>query len=75
MTRINVYEEEITHNISVIERTASNGKPYWGLRMHLNSPSSLGGDDISAVTFWFGSPAALNDFRAALYVNPQTARQ
>lgn len=75
MTRLNVYSEEITGDITVIERTAANNKAYWGLRVHLRSPVALIGEDRSAVTFWFESVAALNDFRAALYVNPQTARQ
>ncbi len=79
MTRINIYAEEITKRIEVVEKTADTGRPFFGLRAYLKSPSDLHrtkeDDDTSAVTFWFESMAALNDFRQALYVNGQTARQ
>ncbi len=77
--RVNIYAEEITKRIEVVQKTADTTKPFWGLRAYLKSPSDLhhtaDDDDTSAVTFWFENMADLNDFRNALYVNSQTSKQ
>jgi hypothetical protein len=71
--RVNIYWEELSDEPpEVIERTAgSNNMPFWGLRIWLRSPLVLrkteDDDDRSAVTFWFESHAALNDFVERLY--------
>ena len=75
--RLNIYYEEITHRVEVVEKTADTGRSFLGLRIHLRSPPELHhtkeDDDTSAVTFWFDSMASLNDFRNALYVNAQSS--
>jgi hypothetical protein len=77
--RINIYSEEITHRIEVLETTADTGTPFFGLRVYLKSPPELHhtdeDDDTSAITLWFASMATLNDFREALYVNTQTTKR
>lgn len=66
--RINVYAEELTDRIEVIEKQAE-GLSFMGLRVYLKThedmiPPRHQDDDSSAVTFWFHSAAALNDFAA-----------
>jgi hypothetical protein len=77
--RLNVYAEEITSRIEVVEKTADTNKPFWGLRVYLKSPSDLHNtaddDDTSAVTFWFEAIADLNDFRQSLYTAAQNTRR
>lgn len=56
--RINVYNEEITGEVTVIEKTAwDTGVKFTGIRMFLASPDALHSgpedDDRSAITFWF----------------------
>lgn len=58
--RINVYNEEITGEVQVIEKTAwDTGVKFTGVRLFLASPDSLHNepddDDRSAITFWFPS--------------------
>lgn len=61
--RINVYDEELTGEVVVVEQTADTGVTYYGVRVFLTSPdvlhNSATDDDRSAVTFWAHSePAA-----------------
>lgn len=63
--RINIYAEEITDRIEIVEKTI-NGKAFTGLRFYLELPATdedgvqhqgpfihrPGDDDSSAVTFW-----------------------
>lgn len=62
--RVNVYAEEMTNRIEVIEKTTDNGL-FTGLRFYLELPVSVtggqvkgpfmhhpGDDDSAAVTFW-----------------------
>jgi len=56
--RINIYDEEITGEVRVVTKTATDtGKTFTGLRIFLASPDVLHAtpddDDRSAVTFWF----------------------
>ena len=57
--RINVYAEELTTNVEIVEKTADNGSRFVGLRFKLKSPKELHqtptDDDSSAVTFWVKS--------------------
>ena len=55
--RINVYSQEITKEITVIQKQAADtGLLYYGVRMYLASPDILHhteqDDDRSAITFW-----------------------
>jgi len=55
--RINIYAQEITDRLEVVETTAENtGAKFIGIRFYLDSPDSLKppvhpDDDSSAVTF------------------------
>ena len=76
--RVHVYSEELTHDIRVVSRYATNSSLFYGLRVYLKSPPDLhhdeNDDDRSAVTFWFASMAELNDFREALYTRSREVR-
>lgn len=54
--RVNVYAEELTDEVKVVETTADTGRKFYGLRFFLCSPEELhhspGDDDRSAVTLW-----------------------
>lgn len=55
--RINVYSQELTKEVSLIETVAKDtGRTYYGIRLHLASPDILHhtaeDDDRSAITFW-----------------------
>lgn len=74
--RVNIYAEEMTEHVEIIEKTA-DGNKYTGLRIYLHLPVTLpngknfagpfihrpGDDDSSAVTFW-----GKQDLRALLHV-------
>mgnify|MGYP003420077949 CR=1 FL=1 len=59
--RINIYAQEITSRVELIEITAANtGSHFRGIRFYLESPDVLKppthpDDDESAVTFWIHS--------------------
>lgn len=54
--RVNVYSQELTNGIELIEQRASTGVTYSAVRIYLLSAQELhdrdGDDDRSAVTFW-----------------------
>lgn len=54
--RINVYSQELTPEIVLVEKVAETGIKYYGVRMYIDSPDSLhhtaDDDDSSAITFW-----------------------
>jgi len=54
--RINVYSQELTHELQPISKVADTGIRYYGMRMYLASPDVLhftpDDDDRSAITFW-----------------------
>jgi hypothetical protein len=54
--RINVYSQELTHEVKLISKEADTGVTYFGARMYLASPDILhhteDDDDRSAITFW-----------------------
>lgn len=54
--RVNVYEEELTDDVQIVETTAEEDKTFYGVRVFLLSSDSLHhsseDDDRSAVTFW-----------------------
>lgn len=54
--RINVYSQEITSEINVIEKTSNTGLVYSAVQIMLHSSDKLhhppNDDDRSAVTFW-----------------------
>ncbi len=78
--RLNVYEEELTNEVRVVQTTADNTKiTYYGVRFYLKSAPELhateADDDRSAVTFWFGDWAFCKAFRdrvARLLSDPLT---
>lgn len=78
--RVNVYSEELTHEIVVINRISisAGGESFHGLRVYTKSHPDLhhteDDDDRGAVTFWFASMTELNDFREALYTKSSERR-
>lgn len=54
--RINVYSQELTKDIELVESTADTGTTYYGVRLYLASPEALHhtpeDDDRSAITLW-----------------------
>jgi hypothetical protein len=54
--RINVYSQELTKEVKLVEKVSSDGKTHYGIRLFLASPDILhhtpDDDDRSAVTFW-----------------------
>lgn len=57
--RLNIYEEELTDEVTVVSTLAENtGITYYGVRFYMKSAPELHAtdqdDDRSAVTFWFG---------------------
>ena len=55
--RINVYAEELTDEVTIVEKVAEDtGRKFWGVRVFLRSPDALhhtpDDDDRSAITFW-----------------------
>jgi hypothetical protein len=71
--RINVYSQELTEEVELIEKKSNTGVVYYGVRMYLASPDVLhhtpDDDDRSAVTFWlptaqhFNTPHLASVFR------------
>jgi len=62
--RINVYNEELTERIEVVQKRAANTKAaFYGLHFYLHSPKQLHSgkddDDQSAVILWKKSPQQL----------------
>lgn len=68
--RINVYAEELTSEVQVIEKTAEDtGVTFYGIRVFLESPDKLHhtaeDDDRSAITFFVPwTRAHGHDFRS-----------
>jgi hypothetical protein len=60
--RVNVYNEEITDRIELVEKTVEDtGEKFYGVRFYLASPPELhrknqGDDDAPSVTFWSDKP-------------------
>ncbi len=58
--RVNIYGEEITKRVEVVETTSAEGNVFKGIRFYLKShddlfPPNHPDDDASAVTFWVKS--------------------
>jgi hypothetical protein len=62
--RVNVYREEQTNEVKVVEKRAETDARFVGIRFYLHSASELHDDstddDRSAVTFWGNSRAELH---------------
>ena len=56
--RVNIYSEELTEEVQMVETTTPNGNKFLGVRFVLESTNKLHNtpddDDRSAVTFWLG---------------------
>lgn len=54
--RINIYSQELTDEVHIVEQESNTGKVYKAVRFMLHSPKELhhtpDDDDRSAVTFW-----------------------
>ncbi len=54
--RINVYAEELTPEVAIVEKVDESGLRFYGLRIFLESSKKLrhnhDEDDRSAITFW-----------------------
>jgi len=59
MVRMNIYAEELTEDVEIVEKTADTGAKFIGVRLYLKSPSELHhtdkDDDRSAITLWVKS--------------------
>jgi hypothetical protein len=57
--RVNVYEEELTDDLTIVTAEPEPGKRFLGVRFYLKSSPALHNvatdDDRSAVTLWFGA--------------------
>lgn len=57
--RINVYEEELTPEVQVVETVAETDRTFYGVRIYLKSADSLhhsdSDTDRSALTIWLGT--------------------
>lgn len=58
--RVNVYAEEITDRVEIIEKIADTGSHFYGVRFYLKThedmlPPNHPDDDSSGVTFWVKS--------------------
>lgn len=66
--RVNVYNEELTNEVVIVEKVANTGRKFYGVRFLLKSPRELHhekeDDDRSAVTIW-GNPLKLLKLMAA----------
>lgn len=62
--RINVYSQELTSDVELVETTADTGISYYGVRLFLHSPDLLHhtpeDDDRSAVTFWIPNAKSMS---------------
>jgi hypothetical protein len=62
--RINVYSQELTEEVELVEKKSNTGEVYYGVRMYLASSDVLhntpGDDDRSAITFWLPTSRHFN---------------
>lgn len=62
--RINVYSQELTDEVELVEKKSNTGTVYYGVRMYLASPDVLhhtpDDDDRSAITFWLPTAQHFN---------------
>jgi hypothetical protein len=62
--RINVYSQELTKELELVEKEADTGIKYYGVRMYLASPDVLHhtveDDDRSAITFWIPNAKSMS---------------
>ena len=62
--RINVYSQELTTEVELVEAVADTGIKYYGVRMILASPKVLHhtdeDDDRSAITFWIPNAKSMS---------------
>ena len=78
--RINVYSQELTSEVNVIEKTSNTGLVYSAVQLMLHSSPMLHhppqDDDRSAVTFWLPkSPARRLELAAAFEEMARRVRQ
>lgn len=78
--RINVYSQELTDEINVIEKVADTGVTYTAVQIMLHSSERLhhreGDDDRSAVTFWLPKSASRREsFALALETMAREVRR
>jgi len=70
--RINVYSQELTSEIEVVEKLSDTGLVYSAVRLFLHSSERLHhppvDDDRSAVTFWLPRTEARREELAATFV-------
>lgn len=72
--RINVYSQELTREIALVQQTAHDtGITYFGVRLFLASPDVLHNtpddDDRSAITFWIPNAQSYNRNQLAAVFN------
>ena len=70
--RVNVYSQELTNELEIVETESNTGITYFGIRFILHSSEHLhhtdDDDDRSAITFWLPSnPDRALDFANVLY--------
>lgn len=68
--RVNIYNEELTGEIKVVETKTDTGNTYYGVRIFFASPDALHhtkqDDDRSAVTIWVGKQGLARQIKKAL---------
>lgn len=71
--RINVYSQELTDEVKLIEKEADTGVVYSAVQLMLHSSDRLhnhpGDDDRSAVTFWLPKSAHRREALALAFEN------
>lgn len=76
--RVNVYYEELTHETTIVEKTADTGRIFYGARIFLATPTTLhynpNDDDRPAVTFWYIDRSDAQAMLEALFVASHHAR-
>lgn len=78
--RINVYNEELTGEATVVSTTPETGRTFYGCRVFLASAPELhheaDDDDRSAITFWTGDEDSAHELARALssFVSAKMAR-
>lgn len=69
--RINVYSQELTDEVNVLEKTSNTGLVYSAVQMMLHSSPMLHhppeDDDRSAVTFWLPKSKARRELLAQTF--------
>ncbi len=65
--RVNVYSQELTNDVELLEKEGSDGSLYSAVAFLLASSPNLHDDDQSAVTFWLPKSTARREALAKTF--------